>query len=153
MMKLREATASDAPRVRELIFEVLQEYGLKPDPTGTDADLVDLHESYFKRGGVFEVLENESGEIVGSVALFPLSKDVCELRKMYLRKTARGKGAGRRLLEHALGRARELGFKTVELETASVLKEAISLYVGYGFKPIQREHLASRCDQVYALDL
>ena len=41
----------------------------------------------------------------------------------------------------------------MELETASVLKEAIALYAGAGFRPIRRPLLASRCDQIFALDL
>jgi putative acetyltransferase len=39
------------------------------------------------------------------------------------------------------------------LETASVLKEAVALYRRYGFQPYQAEHVASRCDQTYALEL
>jgi putative acetyltransferase len=72
---------------------------------------------------------------------------------MYLRKEARGQGVGGRLLRRALAYARARGARRMELETASVLKEAIALYAGAGFRPIQRPVLASRCDQIFALDL
>ncbi len=135
------------------MFTVLDEYGLKPDPDGTDADLDDIEQSYYARGGAFCVLEEEDGSIVGAYGLYPLQNHTCELRKMYLRRTHRGRGLGRRLLEDALASARELGFTTVTLETASVLKEAIALYKRYGFVPCPSDHLAARCDQAYVLEL
>jgi putative acetyltransferase len=115
--------------------------------------LNDLESSYTARGGLFDVLEAPDGRIVGSVALYPLEPGVCELRKMYLARSARGRGEGRRLLDHALAAARARGFSRVVLETASVLKEAIALYQRYGFKPYQADHVSSRCDQTYSLDL
>jgi putative acetyltransferase len=151
--KLRPATNADCEAVRNLVFTVLGEYGLKPDPGCTDADLNDIERSYFARGGVFHVLEERDGTVVGSYGLYPMESGVCELRKMYLRRSHRGKGLGRRLLENALARARQSGFRRITLETASVLKEAIRLYERYGFKPCQAEHLSCRCDQAYVLDL
>lgn len=135
------------------MFTVLGEYGLQPDPDGTDADLEDLERSYFARGGTFRVLQEEDGSIVGAYGLYPLEKHTCELRKMYLRRPHRGRGLGKLLLEDALTRARQLGFTTVTLETASVLKEAIALYKRYGFVPCPSAHLAARCDQAYVLEL
>lgn len=151
--KLRSATNADRGQVRDLVFAVLGEYRLKPDPGCTDADLDDIEQSYIRRGGVFCVLEEQDGTVVGSCGLYPMEPGVCELRKMYLHRDYRGKGLGRRLLEDALARARQLGFRRVTLETASVLKEAIRLYECYGFKPYSPDHLSCRCDQAYALDL
>lgn len=135
------------------MFTVLGEYGLKPDPAGTDADLDDIERSYFARGGTFCVLEDEDGSVVGAYGLYPAQGRTCEMRKMYLRRTHRGRGLGKLLLEDALDSARELGFTTVTLETASVLKEAIALYKRYGFAPCPSDHLAARCDQAYVLHL
>ncbi len=150
---LRPATRADQPAIKTLVFGVLAEYGLGADPATTDADLDDLESAYFARGGSFDVLATGSGEVVGSVALQPQESGVCELRKMYLAREFRGQGQGRRLLAHALARARALGFRRVTLETASVLKEAIRLYERHGFQRCQADHLSSRCDQAYHLDL
>jgi len=151
--RLRPATNSDCEPVRNLVFTVLGEYGLKPDPRCTDADLDDIEQSYLARGGMFRVLEDKDGAIIGSYGLYPTEPGVCELRKMYLRRDHRGQGLGRRLLEDALACARQAGFRRVNLETASVLKEAIRLYERYGFRPCQADHLSCRCDQAYTLDL
>ena len=82
----------------------------------------------------------------------PTSK-VCELRKMYLAQSVRGVGLGKKMLHRLLAEAKKLGFQQVTLETASVLKNAIILYQGAGFLPYQPDHLSSRCDQAYKLDL
>ncbi|HSV98676.1 MAG TPA: GNAT family N-acetyltransferase [Sedimentisphaerales bacterium] len=150
--RLRPATNADRESVRNLVFTVLVEYGLKPDPGCTDADLDDIEQSYLARGGVFYVLQEQDGAIVGSYDLYPTESGVCELRKMYLHRDYRGKGLGRRLLEDALAHARQSDFRRITLETASVLKEAIGLYESYGFKPCKIDHLSCRCDQAYALD-
>ena len=149
----RKATNADADSIRDLVFSVLREYRLEPDPDGTDADLLDIERNYHTRGGVFDVLEDTTGRIVGTVALLPIDASTCELRKMYLAPETRGRGAGTRLLEHALRRASELGFRRVVLETASTLKEAIALYTRYGFRPYQPPHLSKRCNSAYLLDL
>ena len=149
----RRATNADGEAIRELVFSVLREYDLEPDPAGTDADLSDIEGNYHARGGLFDVLEDAAGDIVGSVALYPLDRETCELRKMYLARPVRGRGHGKRLLEHALDRATDLGFRCVVLETASALKEAIALYVDYGFQPYSPQHRSKRCNAAYRLDL
>ena len=149
----RPATNADRDAIVALVFGVLGEYGLSPDPATTDADLNDVERSYQASGGMFDVLLDADGTIVGTVGLFPVGNSTCELRKMYLLASCRGRGFGRRMLEHAIARARALGFSTVTLETASVLKEAIALYERHGFKPYTPPHLAQRCDQAYRLDL
>jgi putative acetyltransferase len=136
-----------------LVYTVLEEYGLEPDPESTDADLRDIEQSYFVQGGTFQVLVEENGSIVGAYGLYRLGGHTCELRKMYLHRDCRGKGLGKRLLDDALAKARELGFGRVVLETASVLREAIALYERYGFTPYRPDHLSARCDQAYVLVL
>jgi putative acetyltransferase len=150
---IRPATNADRDAIVALVFGVLGEYGLSPDPETTDADLNDIEGAYQASGGMFDVLVDAAGTMVGTVGLFPMADSTCELRKMYLLASCRGQGLGRRMLEHAIERARVLGFKTVTLETASVLKEAIALYERYGFKPYTPDHLAQRCDQAYRLEL
>ena len=151
--KLRPADNKDCDNVTRLVYGVLQEYGLKPYPACTDADIKDIESSYFGQGGTFFVLEDENGLIIGAYGLYPIDKKICELRKMYLHKAHRGKGFGKFLLEDALSNARQLGFERVVLETASVLKEAIALYKSYGFVEYKPDHLSSRCDQAFTLEL
>ena len=151
-MLFRQATNKDVPSIEKLIYSILLEYGLQPDPSDTDKDLKDIERYYLNRNGYFEVLELD-GLVVGTWGLFPHTREHCELRKMYLSSAIRGQGHGKKMIERAMVKARELRFKTMELETASVLKEAIQLYTKYGFKPKEITPVASRCDQVFELEL
>lgn len=149
----RAANNQDIPAIKELIFKVLLEFGLQPDPESTDADLNDIETNYHQNNGVFHVIENPDGEIIGTGGITRNSPTSCELRKMYLAKSTRGLGLGKKMLQQLLFDARKLGYKQVTLETASVLENAIALYQGAGFIPFRPDHLAARCDQAYKLDL
>jgi putative acetyltransferase len=149
----RSATNEDRERVEQLVFGVLAEYGLKPDPGATDSDLQDIEGMYLRRGGMFEIVEAADGTLLGTVGLYPVNEQTCELRKMYFAHEARGKGLGRYVLERAVESARRLGFRRVTLETASVLEKAIRLYTRFGFRPLAQTHLSARCDQAYYYDL
>lgn len=152
-MNIRRADNRDCDAVMSLVSSVLREYGLEPDPEGIDADLANIEGSYRARGGEMFVLEDEGGSIIGSYGLYPVSDMVCELRKMYLPAEHRGMGLGKRMLEDAIARAKQMGFREMVLETASVLVEAIGLYKSFGFTEYTPEHLCSRCDQGYRLRL
>ena len=43
---LRAVTQTEGPVVQSMIFEILREYNLAPDPADTDADLADLEQFY-----------------------------------------------------------------------------------------------------------
>lgn len=152
-MIIRDATNADGNEVITMIFAVLAEYGLKGESGETDKCLTDIEGNYLNRGGCFEVVLNDAGQIVGSWGLYPHGSDVCELRKMYLKPEARGHGLGLNLMDRALAKARELGFRRIELDTASCLKEALNLYKKFGFRVIDKVGIPARCDTAMALDL
>jgi molybdate transport system substrate-binding protein len=150
---IRRATAADTTAARELVFGVLAEYGMSPEPSGTDADLMDLHAGFFADGGLFDVAIGPQGDVVACCGMKILREGRVELRKMYVRKDLRGQGLGRRLLDRALAWARARGHPRVELESASVLKEAIALYEKAGFTPRPGKPDTCRCDRAYVLAL
>jgi GNAT superfamily N-acetyltransferase len=61
-----------------------------------------------------------------------------ELRRMYVRPEARGRGLSRALLGALEEEARGLGYGFVRLETGDRQPEAIGLYVSSGYLPIPR---------------
>ena len=153
-LSCRPATNADGPAVERLVFSVLGEYGLAPEPEGVDRDLRDLEGFYFARGGWFGVWVDEAEVVFGTAGLGRVDERTCELRKMYLHPTKRGKGQGRAILERALEEAKRLGYQRVILETASVLKEAVQLYERNGFRKTEPDgHTAKRCDLVMVLEL
>lgn len=151
-ISIRSATNADCANVQALVFGILEEYGLKPDLAETDKDITDIEAHYLERGGIFELIENADGTLFGTVGLYPLNETTVELRKMYLSSKLRGKGVGKRTLQRVIEKSKELDFKKIYLETASVLKEAIGLYEKFGFTPTCEKH-TPRCDRAYFMDI
>lgn len=151
-MKPRSATNDDSESIKTLIFAVLREFGLAPDPEATDRDLDDIEAYYYNNRGHFAVLEIDN-RIVATVAIARVDERTCELRKMYMNADFRGRGIGRQLLDYALATAREMGYSTMVLETATPLVAATALYEKYGFKEYLPDHLSCRCDRAFRLEL
>jgi putative acetyltransferase len=98
------------------------------------------------------LIEDARENLLGTCGLYPLTAETVELRKMYFSKNLRGHGIGKKTLQRMIETARELGFKKIYLETASVLKEAVALYEKFGFQPTNEKH-TPRCDAAYTLSI
>ena len=150
---LQPASNRDTERVAALVIRILREFGLQPDFESSEADLQDIEATYPQSGGMFKLVEDTEGDLLGTFAVQRLDDETCKLRKMYLVPEVRGLGLGRYMLGQAIRDARELGFKTMILETVSVLEDAIRLYTRAGFAPARQDAGSPRCDQVYSLAL
>jgi ribosomal protein S18 acetylase RimI-like enzyme len=82
-------------------------------------------------------LANVDGVAAGVGALMPVSEDLGEVKRMYVRPAYRGAGIGRRILEQLLDDAREMQYRAVRLETMSYMTEAQRLYRSLGFVSIE----------------
>src|SRR5262249_28671602 len=114
---IRTGTNEDCHRVIELVSSVLAEFRLPLQLDSKDADLLGIEGNCLQAGGVFEVIEDKGGRLLGTYGLFPLNDNQCELRKMYFLAEIRGIGLGKAMLERAVAHARQLGFKSIVLET------------------------------------
>lgn len=152
MFNLRKANKEDESKIMNLVESVLSYYGLKTNPHDTDKDLSDLEAYYFSKNGWFAVIEMESN-IIGSYGIYRVGEKTCELRKMYLLNKFQGQGLGKLMMEHALKKAKELGYSEIVLETNKLLDKAITLYGKYGFVSYTTSHLSDRCDFAMRKDL
>ncbi len=85
-------------------------------------------------GGRLYVAEVD-GEAAGVGGLKLLSTTVGEIKRMFVRPTARGLGVGRTIVRRLVDDARALGCETVFLESASFMHSAHALYRSVGFVP------------------
>ncbi len=84
-------------------------------------------------GGGRLVLLAEAG-----FACAPIVVDACELRRIAVRPSARGRGLGRDLLAAVIAHARAAGCERVELEVAAGNLAALALYRAAGFVEVGR---------------
>ncbi|KAF2870581.1 acyl-CoA N-acyltransferase [Massariosphaeria phaeospora] len=76
---------------------------------------------------------------VGCVALRAFSPpSICELKRLYIIPEARGLGAGRELMDTVIGKAKELGYKEILLDTLRSIVKARKMYARYGFVDVEK---------------
>jgi len=85
--------------------------------------------------GVFLVGREDGRPVVcGGVARFDETRG--ELKRMYVRPDARGRGHGRAILVALEDEARALGYEALVLETSVELLPAVGMYESAGYRPI-----------------
>jgi GNAT superfamily N-acetyltransferase len=106
-----------------------------------DRETLDDPENAILLKGGYIYMVYAGAEPVGCVALIPVSNGVFELSKMAISPNLRGRGIGRRLLQHAIDQARLLGARSLFLGSSTKLPSAVHLYESIGFRHVQPETL------------
>ena len=83
--------------------------------------------------GIHVIVAREGESLLGFCALMERGDGTIELKRMIVDAEARGRGAGRKLLQGAEAEAQRLGAHTILLEVGTRNIEAQSLYRAAGF--------------------
>jgi putative acetyltransferase len=133
------AVARAGPENLADIREMLQDYAawVAIDLSFQDfaRELRDLPGEYAPPGGDLYVARLENA-VVGMVAFRACGAGRAEMKRLYVRNTARGSGVGRRLIETVLAGARERGYHTMVLDTLPVMQSAQRMYEHFGFRDV-----------------
>jgi ribosomal protein S18 acetylase RimI-like enzyme len=140
-LELRRFEAGDARAVRELHDLALTEAGAHLARGPWDEDLGSIPARYLDDGGEFLVgLCDERLVVTG--ALRHVTDTVAELTRLRVHPAFQRRGFGRLILARLEGRARELGYRRLRLDTAVVQAAAQRLYVSAGYREVGRGQLA-----------
>ncbi len=128
---IRPYQPGDDEGINRVIKSVFDEYGWLWDPNTENRDTAHIEEYYNGRRGGFWVLE-EGGEIIGTVGIREREGDLCTLCRLYLPAAWRGKGHGRSLFHFAIERARERGYRQMEIWSDKTLDVSHIMYRNSG---------------------
>jgi len=121
----------DQADVHELIAELdVYLYSLYPAESVYALDISSLlHPSV-----LFAVVRDEAGAALGCGAIV-MKPDYGEVKRMYVRPAARGRGIARQLITTLEAKAIEQGCHTFMLETGPPQREALIVYERLGYQP------------------
>jgi ribosomal protein S18 acetylase RimI-like enzyme len=132
----RLVPASDRA-IATLTAELIAEYAVRYDDPDDEIAPTSADSSWL-------VVVDDDDAVVGCGAVQPWSHtvpdapmSVGELKRMYVRPSARGRGLSRLLLDALVVVARERDLKALVLETGTEQPEAIGLYTSFGFTPTE----------------
>jgi GNAT superfamily N-acetyltransferase len=100
------------------------------------AELDRLAEMYGPPAGCLLLAARED-EWVGCGALRRFDEDAAEMKRLYVKPSARGANLGRLLAESLVAKARVLGYRRMVLDTLEGMNSAQTLYRSLGFREIK----------------
>ena len=86
--------------------------------------------------GVFLVVREDDGTALACGGVTRFDRTRGEIKRMYVKPEARGRGLGRVVLDELERHARELGFASLVLETGDRQEAALALYANSGYERI-----------------
>lgn len=129
-------TAEDIEIVRGLFREYEAWLGMDLCFQGFEEELRTLPGRYAPPDGRL-YLASVNGQPAGCIALRKLDDGICEMKRLFLRREARGHGLGNILIETVIDEARAAGYNKMRLDThPPKMGKAVSLYEAHGFRPI-----------------
>jgi ribosomal protein S18 acetylase RimI-like enzyme len=124
---------ADADTVRDLFLEYGETLGFNTCFAGLERELDTLPGDYGPPRGCL-LLARAGGAAAGCVGVRPLDESRCEMKRLYVRPQFRRTRLGRKLAEAAIARARDIGYRSMVLDTLPTMREARTLYAALGFK-------------------
>jgi ribosomal protein S18 acetylase RimI-like enzyme len=132
---VRATSAEQIATARMLFTEYEASLGIELTFQGFAREVAELPGVYAPPAGRL-FLATGGAEPAGCAALRPLEGGICEMKRLYVRPTARGARLGRRLAETVIREARAIGYVRMRLDTLPSMKEAFALYQTLGFREI-----------------
>lgn len=127
---------ADISSVRELLLEYWESRKLEFTYFNFNREIANLPGDYAPPAGKL-LIASCKGEPAGCVALRRFDREICEMKRMYLREKFRGRGFGRALADAIIAEARRIGYRKMRLDTIGpTMREALNMYRRIGFQEI-----------------
>lgn len=134
---IRPYLPEDHPGVISAVKASYDSLGYTMDFTEFDSDLASIPATYQDSGGEFWVLEDE-GLVAGCVGVTRETAESCELHRLYLLPSHKGRGLGRQLIETVVSWCRAERCRELFLWSDIKFETAREVYIRCGFSPTQK---------------
>ena len=133
---MQAESLAQVAQARELFQEYAQSLGVNLCFQNFEQELAGLPGHYASPDGRLLLAEYD-GQLAGCVALHKWDNGICEMKRLYLRPSFRGKGLGRAIAEKIITDARSIGYQRMRLDTIEpLMKDAVEMYRKLGFREI-----------------
>lgn len=155
-LRIRQYTAADHATAVTLFTEGMRSYeghqgegNLQYIQWSLETDLADIHGTYIAPGGNFWIASltseearggAEPEEVIGMIAYQPKDEGDGELRRLSVKSAYRRFGIGHILVRHLEQWATANGFKSVSLNTGTVMHDACLFYKKIGYTLTKTEN-------------
>lgn len=137
---------SDVAAFEELLLDyykiVLKAFEAAGGPVLAPEDLarssIDHLDEMLPPAGRLALAFGQSGQLLGCGAMRRIRQDAVEMKRMFVRPEAQGQGLGRRLFEMRIAEARNMGCRTIYVDTVKGNRPMLSIYERHGFQYIPR---------------
>ena len=129
---VRAESGNELEAVKELFLEYACSLDFDLRFQDFEGELASLPGDYAPPSGAL-LVAFEDGEVSGCVALRRIDASTCEMKRLYVHPAYRQRGIGRMLAERVIRIARELGYRSMKLDTVPGMTEANALYRSLGF--------------------
>ncbi|EXS69387.1 MULTISPECIES: GNAT family N-acetyltransferase [unclassified Sphingobium] len=126
----------DTASVLSIWREFIANSPVNLDYQGNDTEFANLPGKYAAPKGCV-LLADRDGEIEGCIALREVSTAICEMKRLYVRPSARGSNVGQKLVERLIAEARGVGYREMRLDVQEKSVSARKLYAAFGFVPAE----------------
>ncbi|MBP5243675.1 MAG: GNAT family N-acetyltransferase [Succinivibrio sp.] len=115
-----------------------------------ETELDNVEKKYLPPFGDLIVAVDEE-EFQGMAAFRKASDERCEIKRLYVRREARGQHLGDLLLEELLKKAKTAGFTEVIVNTPLSVTAAVNLYKKHGFEVYEGEDVKPKPNTFYMI--
>jgi ribosomal protein S18 acetylase RimI-like enzyme len=138
MLKIRRYRASDHDAVWDLHNLALNQVGAHGGNGSWDEDLHHIESVYLEAGGEF-VVGTIGGRIVAMGGLQCVGRGHAAVKRMRVHPDFQRRGFGQTILRALEGRAMELGYRHLSLDTTTGQTAAQALYARNGYAAVGRD--------------
>ncbi|MGL5313321.1 MAG: GNAT family N-acetyltransferase [Peptostreptococcaceae bacterium] len=122
--------------VKELFLEYADLINIDLSFYDFQKEFNELPRKYLESEGIL-IIALVDNKTAGCIGLRPISDNICEIKKLFVRDEFRGLGVGKELINRIIEEGNRLGYEIMRLDTLPNMEYAQELYKQFGFYTIE----------------